>query len=158
MKQLIAILTMSLFASVTVLAVPVDAHSNQRSVKVVVHGPLVDLNPEVDGAYDDAYGHVVYRSSKRGTKIRLIVLGADRLNDGAVAHLHNGTCADLGGHYQDVIGGAVDPVNEAWQYLRQNRHVVKGKSSNEWEVRSGQPVSIGFHNGGAPEACLDLTG
>ena len=77
-------------------------------------------------------------------------------------HAHTGSCssssASSGGHYQHVVGGAVDDENELWLGFTTN---LAGNGSAQsvvgWEFRPGAALSVTFHQGGATRvACLPV--
>lgn len=105
---------------------------------------------------------------------RVVVIG---LQPGLLyaAHLHNLPCSAPnpgGGHYQDVVGGAVTPPNELWFSSTSDPQagitanaggVAIGRGSADWLARpEAQSVVIhaipaGGHTGGGPKiACADL--
>ena len=90
------------------------------------------------------------------------------------SHLHNGTCASLGGgHYQNVPGAGAAPPNELWlsstadpagSLVPNNGGAAHGQGTSPWAARidSAAPAtnarSIIVHQpgGGARIACADL--
>ena len=90
------------------------------------------------------------------------------------SHLHNGTCASLGGgHYQNVPGAGAVPPNELWlsstadpagSLVPNNGGVAHGQGSSPWAARIDSPApatnarSIIVHQpgSGARIACADL--
>jgi hypothetical protein len=69
-----------------------------------------------DGAFDSAKARTTITQAADGTTTFAIhVTGIDSSAGGEFgAHLHIGPCDNSGGHYQDVIGGPIDAVNEVW--------------------------------------------
>lgn len=74
-------------------------------------------------------------------------------------HVHNKACNDSngGGHYQDVVGGAVDAVNEIWPLFTTNAAGIgNGFASNDFRARPEAQAVVIHAPGGARIACADL--
>lgn len=74
-------------------------------------------------------------------------------------HVHNKACNDNngGGHYQDVVGGAVDAVNEIWPLFTTNAAGIgNGYASNNFRARPEAQAVVIHAPGGARIACADL--
>ena len=75
------------------------------------------------------------------------------------SHVHNQACDDGngGGHYQNEIGGPVDPINEIWvTFTTNNQGIGKGFAKNEFYSRP-EAQSIVIHDTDlARIACVDL--
>lgn len=74
-------------------------------------------------------------------------------------HVHNQACNDNsgGGHYQDVVGGAVDAVNEIWPLFTTNAAGTgNGYASNGFRARPEAQAVVIHAPGGARIACADL--
>lgn len=74
-------------------------------------------------------------------------------------HVHNASCHvnNGGGHYQHVVGGPVDPVNEIWPGFTTNAAGHgNGQATNDFTARpEGQSVVI-HDTDAARIACADL--
>lgn len=73
-------------------------------------------------------------------------------------HVHNAACAaGGGGHYQDVVGGDVDSVNEIWLGFTTNSSGHgNGFAANGFTARP-EAQALVIHDGdGARIACADL--
>lgn len=74
-------------------------------------------------------------------------------------HVHNKSCNDTngGGHYQHMVGGAVDPVNEIWPGFTTNAAGIGvGFAKNDFYAKP-DAVSIVVHDTDkARIACADL--
>lgn len=74
-------------------------------------------------------------------------------------HVHNRACNDNngGGHYQDVVGGAVDAVNEIWPLFTSNAAGIgNGYAANNFRARPEAQAVVIHAPGGARIACADL--
>jgi Cu-Zn family superoxide dismutase len=77
------------------------------------------------------------------------------------AHVHNLPCSvnDGGGHYQDMIGGPADPVNEIWPGFTANQAGIgNGFAANDFTARP-EAQSVVIHDPNAANAriaCADL--
>ena len=74
-------------------------------------------------------------------------------------HVHNKACGDSlgGGHYQDVVGGAVDAVNEIWPLFTTNAAGIgNGNAVNAFVARPEAQAVVIHAPGGARIACADL--
>jgi hypothetical protein len=76
-------------------------------------------------------------------------------------HVHNAPCAvnNGGGHYQDLVGGAVDNVNEIWPgFTTDVSGHGNGRAANDFTARpEAQAIVIHDSDGsGARIACADL--
>lgn len=75
------------------------------------------------------------------------------------AHVHNAPCAvgNGGGHYQDVVGGPADSVNEIWPGFTTNAHGHgNGQAANDFTARSEAQSVVIHDTDGARIACADL--
>ena len=74
-------------------------------------------------------------------------------------HVHNQPCAvgSGGGHYQHVVGGDVDSINEIWPGFTTNvAGIGSGQARNDFRARP-EAQSIVIHDtDGARIACADL--
>jgi hypothetical protein len=77
------------------------------------------------------------------------------------AHVHNLPCgvSNGGGHYQHVVGGPVDPINEIWPGFTANAAGIgSGNATNDFTARP-EAQSVVVHDpdaGNARIACADL--
>lgn len=76
-------------------------------------------------------------------------------------HVHNKACNDSNGgsHYQDIVGGPVDAVNEIWPGFTTNgAGIGNGNATNAFVARpEARAVVVHDPNaGGARIACADL--
>jgi hypothetical protein len=74
-------------------------------------------------------------------------------------HVHNKACSDNngGGHYQNVVGGAVDAINEIWPLFTTNAAGIgNGYASNDFHARPEAQAVVIHAPGGARIACADL--
>ncbi|HKJ55732.1 MAG TPA: hypothetical protein VJ978_07065 [Nitriliruptoraceae bacterium] len=95
------------------------------------------------------------------TRIRLHVRGLDP-NQEYKVHVHNAPCSSNppgGGHYQDVVGGAVDAVNEIWPGFTTNDDGVGNGSAVHGHVARDDAQAVVIHwpqDSAVRLACLDL--
>jgi hypothetical protein len=74
-------------------------------------------------------------------------------------HVHNAPCAvnDGGGHYQDVVGGPADNVNEIWPGFTTNANGHgNGDAANDFTARPEAQAVVIHDTDGARIACADL--
>jgi hypothetical protein len=74
-------------------------------------------------------------------------------------HVHNKACGDAngGGHYQNVVGGTVDPYNEIWPLFTTNAAGVgNGKAVHAYTARPEAQAVVIHDTDGARIACTDL--
>lgn len=159
MKTLITVL--AAVAGLAVTTSPVDAGGRGHHMEVAT-GHFQTLP---GGADTDIAGHAVMFRSDRGGGRTVVVVRARGLDPSTSypTHVHNQPCsADPpgGSHYQNVIGGPVDPVNEIWPTIstRANGHGF-GYAEHSARARD-DAMSIVVHNPANTSirlACVDLT-
>jgi hypothetical protein len=74
-------------------------------------------------------------------------------------HVHNAPCNvnNGGGHYQDVVGGAVDSINEIWPgFTTNDSGHGNGFASNDFSARPEAQAVVIHDTDGARIACADL--
>jgi hypothetical protein len=74
-------------------------------------------------------------------------------------HVHNKACGDAngGGHYQEVVGGGVDPYNEIWPLFTTNEDGIgNGKATHDFRARVEAQSVVVHDTDGARIACADL--
>lgn len=74
-------------------------------------------------------------------------------------HVHNAPCNvnNGGGHYQDVVGGPVDNVNEIWPGFTTNAAGAgNGSADNAFTARPEAQAIVIHDTDGARIACADL--
>jgi Cu-Zn family superoxide dismutase len=161
MKALIPILIAA--AGITATASPVEAggHSH-RSVQITT-GHFQTLPGGDDLGYDVRGGAIMIRTDRNGGRTSVFV-GARGLDPNTVypVHVHNQPCSATpagGGHYQHVIGGPVDAVNEIWPKITTDKHGRgTGFATHGARARS-DAMSIVIHNPADTSirlACADL--
>ncbi len=92
------------------------------------------------------------------TIVRVMVRGLDPTTAYGT-HVHNAPCATGGGgHYQHVVGGPVDAVNEIWPLIDTNRrgNGVGAASHGHWARPEAQSIVIHQPGTGIRIACADL--
>lgn len=74
-------------------------------------------------------------------------------------HVHNLPCSvsNGGGHYQHVVGGAVNQYNEIWPRFTTNEaRIGNGKAKNDFYARPEAQAVVIHDTDGARIACADL--
>jgi superoxide dismutase, Cu-Zn family len=156
MKSLIPTLAAAVVLSVTVAASPADAGNAAQ----VTHGRFQTTSTGLARGFHITGEAVMVRSDTDGGRT-LVVSVARGLEPGTTygSHVHNAPCSTGGGgHYQHVVGGAVDAVNEIWPVLRaQPSGVAQGMAVHGHRARpEAQSIVIHDPSDGARIACLDL--
>jgi hypothetical protein len=124
-----------------------------------------------DGAFDSAKARTTITQTDGTTTFAIRVTGIDSSAQGEFgAHLHIGPCDNSGGHYQDVIGGPVDAVNEVWIAINPVDGTALGTTTvgfvpddDKYALHEPGQMSIVIHQGpleppgpGAKQACFPL--
>lgn len=97
-----------------------------------------------------------------GTTVAASQVRGFAASESYAVHAHKGACGSSpsasGGHYQDVVGGAVDDENELWLGFTTNpAGNGSAQSGVDWEFRPGDALSGTFHHGGPTRvACLPV--
>lgn len=155
--------TLTAAAAMTVAAAPatVDAHGGGRAPLRVTSGEFETLPGGSANGYDIDGRAVMIRLPHR-TVVAVHVRGLDP-DTTYPSHVHNAPCADSpagGGHYQHVVGGPVDPVNEIWPIVTTNRRGWgHGFATHDHRARP-DARSIVIHyppDTSVRLACVDLT-
>lgn len=162
MKALIPILIAA--AGFTAMASPVDAgRHTHRSIEVTT-GRLQTLPGGADLDYDIRGGAIMFRTDRHGGRTSVFV-GARGLdpNTEYPVHVHNQPCSASpagGSHYQNVILGPVDAVNEIWPTITTDRHGRGTGFAVHGERARSDAMSIVIHypdDTSIRLACADLT-
>jgi hypothetical protein len=130
----------------------------------ITSGRIVTLPGGTDMGYEIEGVAVMVRSPADGgqTRVTVRVRGLDR-GTTYPTHVHNLPCSATppgGTHYQDVIGGLVDAVNEIWPTVTTNgRGIGVGRASHEhWARDDAQSVVIHYPEDTSIRlACADLS-
>lgn len=115
-----------------------------------------DLGLDVRG-----WAGMVRLSARDTTRVRVHVRGLEP-NTTYGAHVHAAPCAATppgGGHYQHVVGGAVDPVNEIWPTITTNAAGVGRGTARHGHVAREEARAIVIHwpqDSSVRLACVDL--
>lgn len=149
---------MAAFAMVTLLVVATRADAAGAEVTT---GSFATTDAGEALGYDITGVAIMVRlpAGEDGTTlVRVAVRGLDptRLYP---SHVHNGSCASGGGgHYQQVVGGAVDAVNEIWPTITTNPAGAGNGSAlhSQWARPEAQSIVIHHPDTGARLACAQL--
>lgn len=153
-----------------------DPHANHGgghdvdlgSILIQVLGTSTGEFVAVEGASGEEVieGTAVLETTEAGTSVTVQVAGLLAGNTYA-SHMHDGSCTDVGGHYQDDPTGPMSPPNEIWASsssdpsgdLEPNHQgVATGSGSADWVPRL-QPLSVQIHAPvfpGLPISCADF--
>ena len=148
-------------AGLTAVATPVEAHG--RHHREVTHGPVTTLPGGTDIGYHLHGRAKMVRTDRHGGTTRVVVnvRGLDP-DTTYPTHVHNQPCSATppgGGHYQHVIGGPVDPVNEIWPTVRSD---ARGRGHgfaihDEWARPDAMSIVIHYPADTSIRlACIDL--
>ena len=108
----------------------------------------------------DISGHATMRRTSSGKTIVNVHLTGLASNTTYGSHVHNAACDvnDGGGHYQDVVGGPADPVNEIWPgFTTNSAGVGNGMAKNDFIARPEAQSVVVHDTDGARLACADLS-
>jgi Cu-Zn family superoxide dismutase len=125
----------------------------------VTSGSFQTYAAGLDRGYDIAGQAVMIRTAAGQTIVTAHAAGLAP-NRTYGTHVHNLPCNvnNGGGHYQDVPGGPVDPVNEIWPTLVTNAAGVgQGYAMNAFTARPEAQAIVIHDADGARIACLDLS-
>ncbi len=145
----------------TVTSTPVDAGGRHHRVEIT-SGHFQTL-PGGD-AYDIRGGAVMFRSDRHGgfTTVIVHIRGLEP-NLSYPTHVHNQPCSfdpPGGSHYQNVIGGPADAVNEIWPTISTGQRGGGFGFATHADRARNDAMSIVVHNPADTKirlACLDLT-
>ena len=126
MKRLIAILAAAATLSLIFTVTPAAAHDRHPGWLDVTHGRFQPLPGGLELGIDMRGRAQMYRVGTARDGATLVVVRVRKLapNTTYPVHVHNQPCSATppgGGHYQNVVGGPVDPVNEMWPVIETNR-------------------------------------
>lgn len=153
-----------------------DPHANHGGGQDVLLDPIVvqvlgtstgEFVTVPGGSGQEAIeGTAVLEATEAGTSVTVRASGLIPDNSYAT-HLHDGSCSDVGGHYQQDPTGPMAPPNEIWASsssdpsgdLEPNHQgVANGSGSADWVPRQ-QPLAVQIHAPvfpGLPIACADF--
>ena len=156
--------TIRYVASVAVALAGVGiAHQVTASGGEVASGTIVALPGAATVGLEPA-GHVhMIRLPADGGRTRVVVHVTGLAPDASYpVHVHNGPCSGTpagGGHYQHMVGGAVDAVNEIWPVVHTNAEGVGLGIATHDHFARGDARSLIIHypqNTAIRVACADL--
>jgi hypothetical protein len=150
----IALITVSLVL-LLVASLPALANGAQ-----VTQGDFASFASGPSLGYDIAGNAQMVRTADGRTFVTVHLSG---LHAGVAygVHVHNLPCDvnNGGGHYQHVVGGPVDPINEIWPGFTANAAGIgSGNATNDFTARP-EAQSVVVHDpdaGNARIACADL--
>jgi hypothetical protein len=154
MKQLK--LKFGLIVGLILLLMGVTAVS--ASNKTVTSGEFHTFVTGIERGYEIGGQALLVRSSYGRTQAHIKAWGLVP-NTLYPAHVHNAPCAvnNGGGHYQDVVGGPVDSVNEIWPGVNSDGYGFgTGHASNNFIARPEAQSMVIHDTDGARIACADL--
>jgi hypothetical protein len=126
----------------------------------VTHGDFTSFAAGPSLGYDVAGQAQMVRTAHGRTTVIVHLSG---LHAGVAygVHVHNLPCgvSNGGGHYQDVVGGPADPINEIWPGFTANAAGIgNGNATNDFTARP-DAQSVVVHDPDASNAriaCADL--
>ncbi|NNC79424.1 MAG: hypothetical protein HKN94_04645 [Acidimicrobiales bacterium] len=132
MKRFIAMTTVAATISLLLSANPLSASHQQRSWFHVTQGSFETLPGGEELGYDVQGRAKMVRTGHGDAGATLVVVRVRGLDPRTTypTHVHNKPCSATppgGGHYQNVIGGPVDDVNEMWPAITTNK---RGKGTS----------------------------
>lgn len=126
--------------------------------KVVTTGEFHTFATGLERGYDIGGQAMLVRSSNGRTQAHVKAWGL-AADSSYPTHVHNAPCDvnNGGGHYQDMVGGPVDSVNEIWPrvYTDGAGH-GSGHASNNFIARPEAQSVVIHDTDGARIACADL--
>lgn len=147
------ILTMLFALAATLIAASVAAAGAQ-----VTGGVFNTFASGIERGYEISGRAQMVRTAAGDTLTSVQVRGLVA-NTNYPAHVHNAPCAvdNGGGHYQHVVGGPVDDVNEIWPSFTTNAsgHGNGHATNGFWARPEAQSVVV-HDTDGARIACADL--
>jgi hypothetical protein len=154
-------LTAALLAAMTLVMMLVAAQPAHAQGASWTSGSFTTTAVGTDRGYDIEGRASMLRVSIGGDGLTIVsvrVTGLDPATTFA-AHVHNGTCASGGGsHYQHVVGGAVDAVNEIWPTITTNPQGRGHGFATHGHLARPDARSVVIHaSDGARLACADLS-
>jgi len=127
---------------------------------IVTSGEVNTFAQGVGLGYDITGKARMIRTPSGKTIVSLQVKGLDP-NTTYPTHVHKQACSNgnAGGHYQDVVGGAVDASNESWPTVSSNAAGNgQGMVVNDWYARpEAQAIVIHSTPTSIRLACVDLS-
>lgn len=154
-----ALVAIGLVLAMTSPAVATGSRGHARVE--VTRGSFVTLAGGTDLGYSIRGGAVMVRG--RGwTAVHVHARGLDA-GTTYPAHVHNAPCSATppgGSHYQDVVGGPVDAVNEIWPAITTNRSGRGHGFATHAHRARADAMSVVIHyplNTSIRLACVDLT-
>lgn len=156
MNAHIPALAATVVLGITATATPVEADNGAA----VTRGHFETTESGADRGYDIGGHAVMIRTDTPGG--RTVVVSVARgltPNTTFGSHVHDAPCSTGGGgHYQHVVGGAVDDENEIWPILHANEQGVAVARATHRHRARPEARSIVIHDpgDGARIACLDL--
>ena len=153
-------IVMLMAAAGLVAAMAVPAHATNRDI---ARGSFVTLPGGAELGYDISGRALMIRSTIDGGATRVVVRATGLApNTTYPTHVHNAPCSATppgGTHYQEVVGGPVDAVNEIWPSVTTN-NVGRGVGSavhGFWARQDAQSIVIHYPlDTSIRLACLDL--
>jgi hypothetical protein len=147
-------------AAALVVAVAAPASAGGADVK---SGEFVTLAGGASLGYEVS-GHAVMRRvpGQGGKTIVTVHLSGLDVNTTYPTHVHNASCDGTpagGGHYQHLVGGSVDPVNEIWPVVVSNAagQGLGTATHNHWARPDAMAVVVHYPADTSIRlACVDL--
>lgn len=152
--------TMLALATAASLAVGATAAvADTGPAKRTAAGGFDTLAAGAGTGYERAHGNArIVRDGRAGTTTVHVVLNGLAANTHYGAHLHLGSCDQVGGHYKHDPAGIAMPPNELWPVLdTDHRGRARTSASEDWIARD-EAGAVVVHDPatGAKVLCADL--
>jgi hypothetical protein len=124
----------------------------------VTRGEFITFADGIGRGYDIRGQAIMTRSADGKTIVATHATGL-AANTSYGVHVHNKACSDSngGGHYQNVVGGAVDSSNEIWPAFTTNpAGIGNGWAMHEFYARPEAQSVVIHDTDGKRIACADL--
>jgi len=124
----------------------------------VTRGELYTFAAGLDRGYDIS-GRVQMERTSSGSTLTSVQVWGLAAGTTYPAHVHNAPChvGNGGSHYQDVVGGPANSVNEIWPGFTTNASGHgNGHAANDFTARPEAQSVVVHDTDGARIACADL--
>lgn len=153
--QILAALAGLMMALIVISIVAPSAAADAQ----VTRGEFHTFAAGIDREFDIS-GHATMRRVSSGKTIVNVHVTGLAPNTTYGSHVHNAPCNvnNGGGHYQDVVGGPVDSINEIWPgFTTNSAGIGNGMAKNDFIARPEAQSVVVHDTDGARLACADLS-
>jgi hypothetical protein len=152
LRHLRIVLSFAILLSLSIPALAGGAEVTRGEFRTYASGPALGY---------DISGHAQMERTAAGTTLVQVHAAGLRPGISYGVHVHNLPCgtSNGGGHYQNIVGGAVDNANEIWPAFTTNRAGIgNGNATHAFTARP-EAQSIVIHDplaANARIACADM--